>query len=579
MAEQSRKRQRAETTSDSIKMPKTTLSLELPPDNKKWEAKHLCQHLQNCQNTVKDKKITVAMLKNLTYAEQRELCMSITEELSKEQGKVFNDPIHGHVELHPLLVKIINTPQFNRLRNIKQLGGAYFVFPGASHNRFEHSIGVAYLAGEFAQALKTKQPELDITDRDILCVQIAGLCHDLGHGPFSHLFDGMFLPKARPGKKSKHEEISLKMLDHLVDKNDLKPVMEQYGLEKEQDMKFIKEMIGGPLDSNKQKKWPYEGRGEDKSFLYEIVANKTNGIDVDKFDYFARDCHHLGIQNHFDHHRFFKFARVCEVEGGGKHICSRDKEKDNLRDMFENRSSLHRKAYQHKVNKLIETMITDAFVKADPCIQIEGSGGKTFTLSKAIEDIEAYTKLTDRVFEIILTPPSHIYVSCPEEEEIRKCLITAGNCPEVKAAREILQRIIDRDFYKCLGKIKTQKPTKEVIEQWKEELAQTIPDVGLTAEDFEIVVTSLDYRIKGKDPISNVYFYSKFAPDKASKIDQDQMDKLLSERFSEPFIRFYCKRRDKKSLDAAKKHFVQWCRDKNFPILEDGNPEEDSQNN
>uniref|UniRef100_A0A3B4YRK2 Deoxynucleoside triphosphate triphosphohydrolase SAMHD1-like n=1 Tax=Seriola lalandi dorsalis TaxID=1841481 RepID=A0A3B4YRK2_SERLL len=454
--------------------------------------------------------------------DQLKILHSITEEQSKEQGKVFNDPIHGHVELHPLLIKIIDTPQFQRLRNIKQLGGAYFVFPGASHNRFEHSIGVAYLAGEFAQALKTKQPELDITDRDILCVQIAGLCHDLGHGPFSHLFDGMFLPKARPGKKCQHEEISLKMLDHLVDKNKLKLVMEQYGLEPEKDMKFIKEMIGGPLDSNKQKKWPYEGRGEDKSFLYEIVANKTNGIDVDKFDYFARDCHHLGIQNHFDHHRFFKFARVCEVEGGGKHICSRDKEKDNLRDMFENRSSLHRKACQHNVNKLIETMITDAFVKADPCIQIEGSGGKTFTLSEAIEDIEAYTKLTGQQMP-----------QCAVNLQLRNIKTHGG-----------------------VGRI------HKALSQWKEELAQTIPDDGLTAEDFEIVVsflvTSLDYRIEGEDPISNVYFYSKFAPDKASKIDQDQMDKLLSERFSEPFIRFYCKKKDKQSLDAAKKHFVQW---------------------
>ena len=55
--------------------------------------------------------------------------------------QVFNDPIHGHIELHPLMVKIIDTPQFQRLRSIKQLGGAYWVFPGASHNRFEHSIG------------------------------------------------------------------------------------------------------------------------------------------------------------------------------------------------------------------------------------------------------------------------------------------------------------------------------------------------------------------------------------------------------------------------------------------------------
>ena len=55
--------------------------------------------------------------------------------------QIFNDPIHGHIELHSLLVKVIDTPQFQRLRNIKQLGGNYFVFPGASHNRFEHCIG------------------------------------------------------------------------------------------------------------------------------------------------------------------------------------------------------------------------------------------------------------------------------------------------------------------------------------------------------------------------------------------------------------------------------------------------------
>ncbi|XP_028427157.1 deoxynucleoside triphosphate triphosphohydrolase SAMHD1-like [Perca flavescens] len=94
--------------------------------------------------------------------------------------KVFNDPIHGTVELHPLLIKIIDTPQFQRLRNIKQLGGVYFVYPGASHNRFEHSIGVAHLAGQLVEALRTRQPELDIDDRDVLCVKIAGLCHDLG---------------------------------------------------------------------------------------------------------------------------------------------------------------------------------------------------------------------------------------------------------------------------------------------------------------------------------------------------------------------------------------------------------------
>ena len=55
--------------------------------------------------------------------------------------QVVNDSVHGHIELHPLMVQIIDTPQFQRLRHIKQLGGQYFVYPGASHNRFEHSLG------------------------------------------------------------------------------------------------------------------------------------------------------------------------------------------------------------------------------------------------------------------------------------------------------------------------------------------------------------------------------------------------------------------------------------------------------
>jgi len=61
-----------------------------------------------------------------------------------QQGKLINDPIHGHIRLNDTCVKIIDTPQFQRLRDLKQLGSCYFVFPGASHNRFEHSVGRSF---------------------------------------------------------------------------------------------------------------------------------------------------------------------------------------------------------------------------------------------------------------------------------------------------------------------------------------------------------------------------------------------------------------------------------------------------
>ena len=95
---------------------------------------------------------------------------------------VFNDPVHGHLELHPLCMKVLDTPQFQRLRDLQQLGGVYLVFPGASHRRFEHSIGVAHLANVFIRQICTRQPELHVTEEESLCVQLAGLCHDLGHG-------------------------------------------------------------------------------------------------------------------------------------------------------------------------------------------------------------------------------------------------------------------------------------------------------------------------------------------------------------------------------------------------------------
>uniref|UniRef100_A0A7N5ZQM4 HD/PDEase domain-containing protein n=1 Tax=Anabas testudineus TaxID=64144 RepID=A0A7N5ZQM4_ANATE len=155
---------------------------------------------------------------------------------------VFNDSVHGHMEFHPLLVKIIDTPQFQRLRYIKQLGGAYFVYPGATHSRFEHSLGVAYLAGELAQALKTKHDEEGenlIDEKDILCVQIAGLCHDLGE---CNIFTIKIRSTCHYHYYISHEQISIEMFDHLVEENGLKPVMQLYGLS-DGDLIFIKEMI------------------------------------------------------------------------------------------------------------------------------------------------------------------------------------------------------------------------------------------------------------------------------------------------------------------------------------------------
>ncbi|NWH91973.1 SAMH1 triphosphohydrolase, partial [Aegithalos caudatus] len=486
-------------------------------------------------------------------------CLTQLQQQHMESMKVFNDPIHGHIELHPLLVRIIDTPQFQRLRYIKQLGGTYFVFPGASHNRFEHSLGVGYLAGCLVRTLRERQPELDITPQDILCVEIAGLCHDLGHGPFSHMFDGRFIPLTRPDLKWKHENASVQMFEHLITSNKLEEVMKHYGLDLEKDMFFIKEQIGGPIDETAcVKSWPYRGRPKEKSFLYEIVANKKNGIDVDKWDYFARDCHHLGIPNNFDHKRLLLFTRVCEVENQ-KHICTRDKEVGNLYEMFHTRNCLHRRAYQHKTGNIIEIMqITEALQKADKFFEIRGSGGKMYRISTAMEDMEAYTKLTDYIYLEILHS-SH---------------------PELEEAQEILRKIERRELYKFLGETRPESK-KEIVKvmSFSGSLAESIanskpekdpPDVELKAENFIVDVISMDYGMKEQNPIDKVHFYCKADPSKAVKISKEQVSKFLPITFMEQVIRVYYKSQNPHIISAAKQYFVQWCMQNDFTKPQDG---------
>ncbi|XP_061162756.1 deoxynucleoside triphosphate triphosphohydrolase SAMHD1-like [Saccostrea echinata] len=455
--------------------------------------------------------------------------------------KIVNDPIHGHIEIHPLCVKIIDTPQFQRLRFLRQLGGSYFVYPGASHNRFEHSLGVCYLAGELASTLRKRQPELGISNNDILCVQIAGLCHDLGHGPFSHMFDGKFLPVARPDKKIKHEDLSVKMFDHLVESNDLNSVFEKYGVT-EQDRTFIKEQIAGPLKL-KSKEWPYHGRSKEKGFLYEIVANKRNGIDVDKWDYFARDCHMLGIRNNFDHIRCMKYARVLSVNGELQ-ICSRDKEVGNLYDMFHTRNTLHRRAYQHSVGNIIETMITEAMLKADDIIKIPGKNGELRKMSESVDDMEAYQKLADDIFQKILWSTD----------------------PLLEESRKILMNVQKRELYKCVGQTRPPQgktlDQKSGLDQIKDEFVDILKsmDSHLQKEDIIIHLVYLDYGMKDENPIDHVRFYNKKDPAEPIQVRKNEVSDLLPERFAEQLIRFYSKKRDDESVKQATQAFNVWSK-------------------
>lgn len=151
----------------------------------------------------------------------------------------------------------MDTPEVQRLRGLAQLGVSARVFPTGNHSRFEHSLGVAHLAGQLVQELRRRQPELDLDDRDERALQLAGLCHDLGHGPFSHTFEAVL---AKAGLPWNHEAASLLMVDSIFGggaawedpvvrqkKKEIQKAARVDGID-EGEVAFIKELIQPPKD-------------------------------------------------------------------------------------------------------------------------------------------------------------------------------------------------------------------------------------------------------------------------------------------------------------------------------------------
>ncbi|XP_077992968.1 deoxynucleoside triphosphate triphosphohydrolase SAMHD1-like [Glandiceps talaboti] len=498
--------------------------------------------------------------------------------------KVFNDPIHGHIELHPILVKIIDTLEFQRLRNLKQLGALCYVYPGACHSRFEHSIGTCHLAQQLIHHLQAIHPS-HITKEEALCVQIAALCHDLGHGPFSHLFDQNVIPRLKPeGYETwEHELGSIKLFDIIINNEDygLKSEFEKYNYDiGEDEIHLIKEMIFGPMKKGTYEKAEfYQARPEpEKYFLYEVVSNKTNGIDVDKWDYFARDCKHLNIANNFDHSRFIKFCRVVQDgEKGTHHICVRDKEVDNAYEMFHTRHRLHRNAYQHTVKLALESMISDALQLAGESFVLTKPNGDTFKMVDAINDMEAYVQLDDGIFWQIIHHAEKKDVSeakgcldkikelvgsdssiAPSLDFLETFLEKRSSQKKLEAARKLLLRVVkNRDAYKVVKKKKLPKDVYlkdvEVVQAAiAEEIVQY--DKSFESNNITVKIAKFNYGMKDKNPIDNLLFYSKNDVKTSFRIPKDEVSFLLPERFQEQVLYVFVK-------DAANKQAIAKCVD------------------
>eukprot|EP00047_Mylnosiga_fluctuans_P016034 m.51227 g.51227 ORF g.51227 m.51227 type:complete len:541 (+) comp6291_c0_seq1:1199-2821(+) len=433
------------------------------------------------------------------------------------------DRIHGHIELEPVLVAVIDTPHFQRLRSLKQLGAGDYVFPGACHTRFEHCLGVSHLAGELVRHLMQTQPELEISERDRLCIKLAALCHDIGHGPFSHMFE-LFVNRKRATQGLppwSHESASTGLFRLLLTDNDLR--VEDYGLEA-CDIEFIVNLIEG---LRPREAWPFAtGRGPEKRFLFDIVANKRNGIDVDKLDYFMRDSTAalgrppIGC----DTGRLIKCSRVCEVDGQTQ-ICFEEKMALGILDIFKLRAWLHKYVYQHHTVKVIDDMLCDVLAASDPFVRVPGADGAMRCMSEAVDDMEAFKHLGDWVL----------------------WNIEASIDPALAPARAILKRLRTRDLYQVVH-IPTHLPAEiKTEEQAKLAILECADSMEEIQDDLVVHFISIDYGSRDEfgnadNPLSHVRFFNPKSDDRtvAFAVNDRKMSDLFAPRaYSERLLYVY----------------------------------------
>jgi HD superfamily phosphohydrolase len=269
------------------------------------------------------------------------------------------DPIHDFVRVYDNELKIIDTPIFQRLRRIRQLSGAHLIYPGAQHTRFEHSLGVMHIASMAGQALAEKDI---VSSDDIQNLRLAGLLHDIGHGPFSHLFEEIFEEKRNISHEDLGRDIILKTkIGDIISKNGF-------------DKKLITKLAFG--ESKLQ-------------FMNEIISG---ALSADMMDYLLRDGYFTGAEHaKIDHHRLTRSLDVY------KNKLALDKSSlVNFETMMISRYQMFKAVYFHKTVRAGEVMLLEAIDLAED------------ELGLSSMNLDEYLKLSDDVILAkLLNLPEH----------------------------------------------------------------------------------------------------------------------------------------------------------------------------
>jgi HD superfamily phosphohydrolase len=448
------------------------------------------------------------------------------------------DPIHGLIHLPDTCLRFIDTPEFQRLRDLKQTGSCYLVYIGTHHTRFDHSVGVGWLGFRMVSSIAERQPELKINSRDILCVTLAALCHDLGHGPGSHSWDAIL---KNQGIDMPHEEMSLLMIDRIVaNAREKWRVMQRFddpfdGLT-DDDFKFIKAMIHPPKGEYTLES---VGRDKDKLFLMDIVSNKSNGIDVDRCDYIQRDTFHSGVRGVFDVDRLIRNVVVRDVDGKLA-MCWPQKDLEGIIEIFHTRDSLHRRVYQHRTNVSIESMFRDAIILASPCIQVKNEEGQWVSFKESQQNVGTFVKFSDWIFHFIMHGDS---VKIDWED------------PRVAQAKTLLKDVEYRKIWKFVGTIMCNVSDHEKAKLELERCSGNF----IPAEQWELKTAMFSWGHGDRNPLENVPFIRKNHEEPMKPKPEDLSRVFIPAAFKEHALYVYVKSQDEDVRALAQDAFTQWC--------------------
>jgi uncharacterized protein len=247
-----------------------------------------------------------------------------------------NDPIHGFIIFPEFITMIVDSKEMQRLTRIRQLSGANYVFPGANHTRFEHSLGVAALAQRLVNNLKDLQG-VDLDEEDVNDCLVAALCHDIGHGPFSHNFESILMEN----KQKDHEDFT----EWIINKSALGDTLDDLGFNRE----FISKVATGRILS----------QGNAKGSLISQVI--TSAVNVDSMDYLLRDNYHCGTEG-----RSVDINRLLlSVDEYAEGMLGVDiKALIALEGFLLSRISSFRTIYFHKTCRAVQLMLTEAMKSA-----------------------------------------------------------------------------------------------------------------------------------------------------------------------------------------------------------------------